>query len=84
MNSLGRPPLMAEGTQNMLCAVLAGAVVVGLAANTLLGLWWLDPAIALLIAAACVREDQKAWRGEECGLRELRVTPGICARGVSR
>ena len=31
------------------------------------GLWWLDPAVALAISAACVREDQKAWRGEECG-----------------
>ena len=40
---------------------------VGLAANTLFGLWWLDPAVALAISAACVREGQKAWRGEECG-----------------
>ena len=56
-----------EGTQNVLCAILAGAVLVGLAANTLFGLWWLDPAIALVIAAACVCEGQKAWRGEECG-----------------
>ena len=56
-----------EGTQNVLCAILAGAVLVGLAANTLFGLWWLDPAIALVIAGACVREGQKAWRGEECG-----------------
>lgn len=56
-----------EGTQNVLCAILAGAVLVGLAANTLFGLWWLDPAIALVIAGACIREGQKAWRGEECG-----------------
>src|SRR5215472_5630959 len=56
-----------EGTQNILCAILAGAVLIGLAANTLFGLWWFDPAIALLIAAACVREGQRAWRGEECG-----------------
>jgi divalent metal cation (Fe/Co/Zn/Cd) transporter len=42
-------------------------VLVGLAANTLVGLWWLDPAIALLISVICVREGQKAWRGEECG-----------------
>jgi divalent metal cation (Fe/Co/Zn/Cd) transporter len=56
-----------EGTQNLLCAVLAGAVLIGLAANTLFGLWWLDPAIALGIAAICVHEGRKAWRGEECG-----------------
>ena len=65
--SSARAPLYGEGTQNVLCAILAGAVLVGLAANTLFGVWWLDPAIALVIAVACVREGQKAWRGEECG-----------------
>jgi divalent metal cation (Fe/Co/Zn/Cd) transporter len=49
-----------EGTQNVLCAILAGAVLVGLAANTLFGLWWIDPAIALAISALCLREGQKA------------------------
>jgi divalent metal cation (Fe/Co/Zn/Cd) transporter len=64
---LGSRATYGEGTQNVLCAILAGAVLVGLTANTLFGLWWLDPAIALVIAGACVREGQKAWRGEECG-----------------
>jgi divalent metal cation (Fe/Co/Zn/Cd) transporter len=64
---LGSRATYGEGIQNVLCAILAGAVLVGLAANTLFGLWWLDPAIALLISAICVREGQKAWRGEECG-----------------
>ena len=56
-----------EGTQNVLCAILAGAVLIGLAANTLFGLWWLDPAIALGIAIACVREGYRTWQGEGCG-----------------
>lgn len=64
---LGSRATYGEGTQNVLCAILAGAVLVGLAANTLFGLWWLDPAIALLISVICVREGQKAWRGEQCG-----------------
>jgi hypothetical protein len=42
-----------------------------LTANTFFGLWWLDPAIALAISAVCVREGQKAWRGEQCGLCHL-------------
>ena len=63
-----------EGTQNMLCAILAGAVLMGLVANSLFGLWWLDPAIALAIAALCVREGQKAWRGEECGCTTCAVS----------
>ena len=64
---LGSRATYGEGTQNVLCAILAAAVLVGLAANTLFGVWWLDPAAALVIAAICVREGQKAWRGEECG-----------------
>jgi divalent metal cation (Fe/Co/Zn/Cd) transporter len=64
---LGSRATYGEGTQNMLCAILAGAVLIGLAANTLFGLWWLDPAIALAISALCVHEGRKAWRGEECG-----------------
>jgi divalent metal cation (Fe/Co/Zn/Cd) transporter len=56
-----------EGTQNVLCAYLAAAVLIGLAANSLFELWWFDPAIALVIAAMCVREGYKAWQGETCG-----------------
>lgn len=64
---LGSRATYGEGTQNVLCAIIAGAVLVGLAANSLFGVWWLDPAIALAIAVVCVREGQKAWRGEQCG-----------------
>ena len=56
-----------EGMQNLLCAYLAAAVLVGLLANTLFGLWWLDPAVGLLIAGLAAREGIEAWRGEECG-----------------
>ncbi|MFD7906626.1 hypothetical protein ACFV4G_30885 [Kitasatospora sp. NPDC059747] len=56
-----------EGTQNLLCAYLAAAVLAGLLANALFGLWWLDPAIGLLVAGLAVREGIDAWRGEECG-----------------
>ena len=55
-----------EGAQNLLCAYMAGALLVGLAGNAVLGLWWLDPAAALAIAALAVREGTEAWRGESC------------------
>jgi divalent metal cation (Fe/Co/Zn/Cd) transporter len=55
-----------EGMQNLLCAYLAGAVLLGLAANALFGWWWLDPVIALAVAAVAVREGREAWRGEDC------------------
>jgi len=55
-----------EGNQNLLCAYLAAAVLVGLLANTLLGWWWLDPVVALGIAGLAVREGIQAWKGEDC------------------
>jgi hypothetical protein len=50
----------------MLCAYLAGALLVGLLANAIFGAWWLDPAVGLLIAAVAVKEGGEAWRGEGC------------------
>jgi divalent metal cation (Fe/Co/Zn/Cd) transporter len=64
-----------EGTQNMLCAYLAAGVLIGLLANTLLGAWWLDPAVALGIAALAVREGGEAWQGEGCACATIPVTP---------
>jgi divalent metal cation (Fe/Co/Zn/Cd) transporter len=55
-----------EGTQNMLCAFMAAGVLLGLIANTAFGLWWIDPAIALAIAAVAVKEGREAWAGEGC------------------
>jgi divalent metal cation (Fe/Co/Zn/Cd) transporter len=59
--TLGSAATKGEGTQNLLCAYLAGAVLLGLLGNALFGLWWLDPAAALVVA---VREGIETWRGE--------------------
>jgi len=64
---LGSAATAGEGTQNLLCAFLAAAVLAGLLANTALGWWWLDPVVALGIAGLAVREGIEARRGEECG-----------------
>jgi divalent metal cation (Fe/Co/Zn/Cd) transporter len=55
-----------EGRQNMLCAYLSAALLVGLGGNAAFGAWWLDPVVALLIAAVAVNEGREAWRGESC------------------
>jgi divalent metal cation (Fe/Co/Zn/Cd) transporter len=55
-----------EGTQNLLCAYLAAAVLAGLLANAILGWWWLDPIVALGIAGLAVREGTEAWNGDIC------------------
>jgi divalent metal cation (Fe/Co/Zn/Cd) transporter len=64
---LGSSATKSEGRQNMLCAYLSAALLVGLLANALLGAWWADPATAILIAAVAVREGREAWRGDGCG-----------------
>lgn len=63
---LGSAATKGEGRQNMLCAYLAAALLVGLLGNALLGAWWLDPLVGLLIAAVAVKEGREAWRGEGC------------------
>ncbi|MDA8320793.1 MAG: hypothetical protein M0030_13450 [Actinomycetota bacterium] len=63
---LGSPATAGEGTQNLLCAYLAIAVFIGLAANTLFGAWWLDGTVALGIAGWAVIEGRRAWAGESC------------------
>ena len=65
-DQLGSAATKGEGRQNMLCAYLAGALLVGLLGNALFGAWWLDPVVALLIAAVAVKEGREAWRGEGC------------------
>ncbi|HYH87623.1 MAG TPA: cation transporter [Solirubrobacteraceae bacterium] len=65
-DQLGSAATKGEGRQNMLCAYLAGALLVGLLGNTLVGAWWLDPAVGLLIAAVALKEGREAWRGEGC------------------
>jgi divalent metal cation (Fe/Co/Zn/Cd) transporter len=63
---LGSSATKSEGRQNLLCAYLSAALLVGLGANALFGWWWADPGTALLIAFVAVREGREAWRGEAC------------------
>jgi divalent metal cation (Fe/Co/Zn/Cd) transporter len=65
-DKLGSVATRGEGTQNLLCAYLAAAVLAGLLGNALLGLWWLDPVAALVVAGVAVEEGRKSWRGEGC------------------
>ncbi|MEU6711588.1 hypothetical protein ABZ897_08905 [Nonomuraea sp. NPDC046802] len=54
-----------EGTQNLICAAMAAGVLAGLWLNTM-GWWWVDPAVAVALAAVAVREGRRAWRGHAC------------------
>jgi len=65
-DQIGSAATKGEGRQNMLCAYLAGALLVGLLANAAAGAWWLDPIVGLLIATVAIKEGLEAWRGEGC------------------
>jgi divalent metal cation (Fe/Co/Zn/Cd) transporter len=65
-DEIGSAATKGEGRQNVLCAHLAGALLIGLAGNAIAGAWWLDPVVGLLIAAVAVKEGLEAWRGDGC------------------
>src|SRR3954468_12945312 len=75
---LGSGATSGAGRQNMLCAYLSAALLVGLVANAALGWWWADPVAALLIAVVALREGRETWRGEDCGCGVADGIGGCC------
>jgi divalent metal cation (Fe/Co/Zn/Cd) transporter len=85
-DQLGSAATKGEGRQNMLCAYLAGALLLGLLGNAFVGAWWLDPAVGLLISAVAVKEGREAWEGEGCcvadplaGMTDAQCDDDCCA-----
>ncbi len=63
---LGSASAVADSQQTLLCTYLSGVLLLGLILNSLFGLSWADPIVALIIAAVAVREGREAWRGHHC------------------
>jgi divalent metal cation (Fe/Co/Zn/Cd) transporter len=63
---MGSTSAVSDSKQTLLCTYLSAVLLVGLAANSLLGWSWADPGAGLIIAAVAVREGVQAWRGEAC------------------
>ncbi len=61
---LGSQAVQAEAAQTTLCALLSGAVLIGLGANVLFGLWWADPGAGLFIAVAAAYTAVRMWRAD--------------------
>jgi divalent metal cation (Fe/Co/Zn/Cd) transporter len=90
---LGSASAVADSKQTLLCTYLSAVLLVGLAANALLGWWWADPVAALLIGLVAAREGLQAWRGDSCCApggalhatgsagQEAGCTDGSCADG---
>ncbi|MEV4733805.1 cation transporter [Saccharopolyspora sp. NPDC049426] len=63
---IGSASAVADSKQTLLCTYLSGVLLLGLVLNSLLGWWWADPLVGLVIAAVAVNEGRQAWRGEHC------------------
>jgi divalent metal cation (Fe/Co/Zn/Cd) transporter len=57
--------LQADSTQTTFCTYLSAFLLVGLAANALLGWWWADPMAGLVIALFALREGRELWRAQD-------------------
>lgn len=64
--ALGSASTVADSKQTLLCTYMSGVLLLGLAANSLLGWSWADPFAALVIAAVAAKEGRSAWRGDGC------------------
>jgi divalent metal cation (Fe/Co/Zn/Cd) transporter len=60
--ALGNVVLLAESRVTLIDAALAGAVLLGVGANTVFGWWWADPLAGLVIVAYGIREGRAALR----------------------
>ena len=64
---LGSVALKADAAETQLCTYLSAVVLVGLAANSLFGWWWMDPLAGLVVAALALKEGREAWTsGDLC------------------
>lgn len=59
--------LKADAAETQLCTYLSAVVLIGLAANSLVGWWWMDPIAGLFVAGLALKEGRQAWTsGDLC------------------
>ena len=63
----GNVALAADAVQSATCAYLAMVTLVGLAANAVLHIAWMDSVAALVAVPILIQEGRTAWRGQNCG-----------------
>jgi divalent metal cation (Fe/Co/Zn/Cd) transporter len=63
---LNSAAMRADAKQSEFCAWLSGILLAGLFLNAAFGMWWGDPAAALVMSPLIVREGVEALRGEHC------------------
>jgi divalent metal cation (Fe/Co/Zn/Cd) transporter len=66
--SIGSRALIADAKETFACAWLSIALLLGLGANYLFGLWQADPVVGIIIVLFLFREGYEGWsgQGDEC------------------
>jgi divalent metal cation (Fe/Co/Zn/Cd) transporter len=63
---IGNRALAADAVQSATCAYLALITLVGLAANAIFHITWIDSVAALVAVPILIHERRMAWRGQSC------------------
>lgn len=64
--ALGSAAMRADAKQTEFCTYLSGILLAGLLLNTLVGLWWADPAAALIMVPIIAKEGIEGLQGKAC------------------
>lgn len=62
---IGSHSLVADSKQTFVCVLMSVALLVGVAANYLFGIWWLDPVAALFFVGILVKEGYSAIKNKD-------------------
>ena len=64
--ALGSAAMHADAKQTEFCTYLSAILLAGLLLNTLFGLWWADPAAALIMVPIIAKEGIEGLQGKAC------------------
>jgi divalent metal cation (Fe/Co/Zn/Cd) transporter len=65
-HALGSAAMHADAKQTEFCTYLSAILLAGLLLNTLFGIWWADPAAALIMVPIIAKEGIEGLQGKAC------------------
>jgi divalent metal cation (Fe/Co/Zn/Cd) transporter len=65
-SALGSAAMHADAKQTEFCTYLSVILLAGLLLNALFGLWWADPAAALIMVPIIAKEGIEGLQGKAC------------------
>lgn len=63
---MGSAAMVEDGKQSLFCTYFSAVLLAGLFLNAVFGLWWADPAAALVMVPLIAREGIEAVQGKAC------------------